>query len=367
MPSVKYRRKNTANSAAKEADLATRVLSSFREWPADQPLPTMRALGKQLGVASATAFRLLQKLATDGKVWQHSVSGRFYPPAARLLYDRPKPVACMIRRLELDSEQYRELLEGISAGCGASHRSMLMWHDELLVNHPEPHEPPLFASASSQRAILKDFLDRHGESAGGFVLDHVWGDDALQAFRNRLRPAVMLFRSCDLEGFSSVRADFRSGALKALAHLLGRGFEQVIPIRPFEGDPAVSEFFDALESGAKDIGCRDRLAAIVTASTDRERATLIKSLRQINRRTALVCPEDNVAALLVEGAKRAGIACPANLGVLSVMGTDVAVKSQLSCLRYDFREMGRLAITALNGAEPIRHVIEPYLIPSSTT
>ncbi|MSU47960.1 MAG: transcriptional regulator [Opitutus sp.] len=349
-----------------EGDLAASVLRDVANGPADRPLPTTREFGRRHGVASATAYRVLQKLTKDGRIWQHPTSGRFYPATARVLLDRPKPVACVIRRLELDSEQYREMLEGISGGCGALRRSMLLWHDESLVNHPEPHEFPVFASLPAQRAILKDFLDRHGEAAGGFILDHVWSDDALRAFRGRLKPAVMLFRSCSLDDFSSVRADFHSGALKALAHLLGRGFERIVPIQPFAGDPAVSEFMAALEKAVDEAGCRNRLAPIVPASTDRERADLVAQLRRETRRTALVCPEDNVAAYLTTSAREAGIDCPTRLGILSVMGTDVATRSGISCLRYDFRAMGRLAVDAL-GSQPVRHVLEPRLVPGSTT
>src|SRR5690606_38137361 len=145
------------------------------------------------------------------EVWQHPTSGRYYPTAARALLDRPQPVACLIRRLELASEQYREILEGVSLGCGALHRTMLLWHDELLVSHPEPHEPPDFAPVGQQRAILSDFLHRHGENAGSFLFDHIWTDDALRTHAGRLNPGVVLFRSCAIPGFSNIRADFRSG------------------------------------------------------------------------------------------------------------------------------------------------------------
>ena len=215
----------TARSTSDDGDLPDHIRRALAAAPTDQPLPTTREFGKRFGVANTTVFRVLQRLTKDGEIWQHPTSGRYYPATARALLDRPKPVACLIRRLELGSEQYRELLEGISQGCGALHRTMLLWHDELLVNHAEPHEAPMFAPVAQQRAILANFLDRHGGAAGGFVLDHVWDDEALRSHADRLKPAVMLYRSCALEGFGNVRADFRCGALKALTHLLGRGFE----------------------------------------------------------------------------------------------------------------------------------------------
>lgn len=367
MATPKIRSRPATRSQTAPADLAGRVRQVVADAPSDQPLPTTREFGQLLGVANTTAFRVLQRLTQEGEIWQHPTSGRYYPSTARALLDRPKPVACLIRRLELGSEQYRELLEGISLGCGALHRTMLLWHDELLVNHPEPHEPPVFAPVAQQRAILTNFLDRHGSAAGGFVLDHVWSDEALRLQGARLKPAVVLFRTCTVEGYSNVRANFRSGTLKALTHLLGRGFEQIIPVEPFSGDPAIAEFISALEFAADETGCRSRLGSVVSGRTDRDRATLIQRLSRSSQRTALVCPEDNVAILLAGAAREAGLPCPDRVGLLSVMGTDFATKAGISCLRYDFRAMGRLAVEALGSAQSVQHVLEPNLISGATT
>ena len=333
---------------------------------ADRPLPTTRELGKRFGLANTTVFRILRSMAAAGELWQHPTNGRYYPPAARELLDRPKPAACLIRRLELGSALYRELLEGISVGSGQRQRTMLLWHDERLVNHPDPQEPPMFAAAAQQRATLSEFLDRHGDAAGGFILDHVWSDDALRSQRERLRPAVVLFRSSTLENASNVAVDFRAGALKALAHLLGRGFEHIVFVEPFAGDPAVAEFSSALTKAAAELECANRLS-VSAASTAKERTALVERLGRPNRRTALLCPEDNVAVQLAEAAKSAGVKCPEKLGVLSVMGTELATKAGVSCLRYDFRELGRVAVDALSSVTPVRHLLAPTFVAGTTT
>ncbi len=334
---------------------------------ADQPLPTTRELGERFGVANSTVARVLRRLTDAGDVWQHPVSGRYFPTGARLLLDRPKPVACLIRRLELGSALYRELLEGISTGCGASRRTMLLWHDELLVNHPDPGQPPAFASTAEQTAILADFLERHGGAAGGFILDHVWSDAALRAHAERLRPAVVLFRACAVESMGNVRADLRAGALKALGHLLGRGYDTVLPVMPFAGDPAVEEFAATLATVAGELDCRARVEASVAAATPEERQALTRRLRGVRRRTALLCPEDHVAAMLVTALGEAGVGCPDPVGVLTVMGTERATSAGLSCLRYDFRQLGRTAVEALGAETPVRIAVEPVLAPGGTT
>lgn len=367
MSTSKPRPRQAPRSSNDTADLTERVRRIVADAASDRPLPTTRKLGQSLGVANTTAFRVLQHLTREGEIWQHPTSGRYYPRTARALLDRPKPIACLTRRLELASEQYRELLEGISMGCGALHRTMLLWHDELLVNHPEPQQPPVFAPVAQQRVILNNFLDRHGGAAGGFILDHVWSDEALRVLAPKLNPAVVLFRSCAVEGYSNVRANFQSGTLKALTHLLGRGFEQIIPVEPFSGDPAIAEFVTALELAAQETGCSARLGDVVSGRTERDRAALIHRLNQAGARTALVCPEDNVAILLREAARGAGLACPDRIGLLSIMGTDFATKAGISCLRYDFRAMGRLAVEALASDDHIEHVLEPILSIGETT
>lgn len=350
----------------KEGSLGDHLRRLVGEAPVDQPLPTTRELGDRFGTANTTVFRVLRTMAAAGEIWQHPTNGRYYPPGARALLDRPKPVACLFRRLELASELYRELLEGISTGTGERQRTMLLWHDERLVNHPDPHEPPVFASTLQQRAILNEFLDRHGEAAGGFVIDHIWNDDALRSHVGRLQPAVVLFRSCALDGIGNVAVDFLAGALKALAHLLGRGFDHIVFVEPFANDPAVTEFSTALARAAEELGCGERLSSH-SAGTPRERKDLIERLRRSPRRNALLCPEDNIAVLLVEAAREASLRCPEQLGVLSVMGTDFAASAGLSCLRYNFRELGRLAVEALSSERIVRHVLPPQFVSGGTT
>lgn len=360
-------KRRPAPVAPGDANLEARVRHVVSTAPVDRSLPTTREIGKRLGVANTSVYRILQRFAERGEIWQHPTSGRYFPTAARALFDRPKPVACLLRRLELASEQYRELLEGISLGCGDRQRTMLLWHDDSLVNHPETHEVPVFAGVARQRAILGEFLDRHGGAAGGFVLDHVWSDAALRAYGERLEPAVVLYRTCAVEGFANIRADFHAGALKALAHVLGRGYERIIPVAPFAGDPAVAEFFAELTAAADETTCRERLQPVAPASTDAERATLIERLRREKVRTVLICPEDNVSLFLAKAMCEAGLECPGRAGLLSAMGTDFATKAGLTCLRYDFRAMGRLAIETLAGNDAVSRAVDPQLFVGETT
>ncbi len=336
---------------SKRLELFLRTRAIDDAWPVDRPLPTTRELAKRFKLSAATAFRLLQELAREDLFWQHT-SGRFYRAAARPLLDRPKPAACLIRRLELCSALYRELLEGISAGCGEARRAMLLWHDDVLVNHADPERPPAFAGEDAQRLLLDSFLERHGGDAGGYLLDHLWSDAVLKRAGDRLAPGVLLFRKAPPSlRLSNVRADFDAAATQALAHLLGRGFTRIIPVEPFSGDPAVEEFFTAMENAASTLACRDRLGARVRASTPAEADALIRAL-PLGTRTALLVPEDHVAVRLHPLLKAAGRVCPDNVGLLAVMGTGVSAQAGLSRLSFDFRAMGRAAVSLLTEPKP---------------
>lgn len=348
-----------------------RAIAADEAWAADRPLPTTRELAKDYGPSAATVFRLLQQLEAEGVLWQHS-SGRFHRASARSLLDRPKPVACLVRRLELCSALYRELLEGISAGTGASKRAMLLWHDDVLVNHADPDRPPSFAGAAAQRVVLDAFLERHGSAAGGFVLDHLWSDTVLKRAAaapsgKRLTPGVLLFRRApEGAGLGNVRADFDAAATQALAHVLGRGFTRLVPVEPFGGDPAVEEFFAALIRAATALGCAERLAPIAKAHQPEDRTALIATLSR-KERVALIVPEDHVAVRLRALLAEAGRSCPRDVGLLAVMGTDVAGAAGLTRLAFDFRAMGRAAVEQLRGEAPRSIAFPPVLHLGTST
>ncbi len=343
-----------------------RAIAADEGWAPDRPLPTTRELAGEFGPSAATVFRLLQQLEAEGVLWQHS-SGRFHRAAARALLDRPKPVACLIRRLELCSALYRELLEGISAGAGAARRAMLLWHDDVLVNHADPDLPPSFAGGAAQRVVLDAFLERHGGDAGGFVLDHVWTDSVLKRADKKLAPGVLLFRRAP-EGspLANVRADFDAAATQALAHLLGRGFSRLVPVEPFGGDPAVEEFLAALARAASALGCAERIAPVAKAHRPADRAALVSGLPR-KQRVALIVPEDHVATRLRAELAAAGRACPESAGLLAVMGTDVAGAAGLTRLAFDFRAMGRAAVEMMADAMAGARVFAPTLHLGTTT
>ena len=346
-----------------EATLFDEIKALQGRLPGATPLPSSRALGLEFGCAKTTVFRTLMSLVAEGILWQHPSSGRFYPIAAQASLERPKPVACLIRRLELCSALYREFLEGISTGCGKERRTMLLWHDELLVNHPDLNSPPTFASIAVQKAILMDFLNHHLESSGGYILDHIWDDESLRQASRKLYPAVLLYRRAPADlNIGNVYADFTTAAMQAITHLLDKGFNKIIPVLPFGGDPAVAEFLTQLEHNSDLLGCRDKLTPRLPADI----GVISKSLR-LNTRAALIVPEDHTAVRLCAELRAEGWNLPSEAGVLSVMGTSVSDNTGISRIRFDFREMGAKALALLHQGSPQRVSMPGILEPGNTT
>ncbi|HEY9249706.1 MAG TPA: transcriptional regulator, partial [Rariglobus sp.] len=50
--------------------------------------------------------------------------------------------------------------------------------------------------------------------------------------------------------------------------------------------------------------------------------------------------------------REAGRACPGDIGLLAVMGTDISARDGLSRLGFDFRAMGRAAVGLLAESKP---------------
>jgi hypothetical protein len=49
------------------------------------------------------------------------------------------------------------------------------------------------------------------------------------------------------------------------------------------------------------------------------------------------------------------------------MGTDIATRAEISCLRHDFRALGQLAVDTLGRPGPSTHILEPQLVIGATT
>lgn len=330
------------------------------------PLPTTRTLAEGFAVANTTAYRVLLKLHAEGLLWR-TENGRFYPAGSRALLEKPKPFACLLRRIEAWSMMYEGIMRGFSQVCGRGRRGMLFVHNESLVQHPDLAHHPTFAPSRLQENALQEFVHCHAASIGGVLLDHAWSDTVLARFEKELRNAVVVCRPTSLRFLSSVQADFRQAALLALGHLLARGFREVWLAVPFRNDTTVDLMIENAAVVSRELGMPVARRNILGAATPAEQIRLIERLRRATGRVGVFCPEDNVTRILHERLRAGGLACPEKVGLLSGFGTASVRQRGISSIHCDFETIGRQAAEVLNSGRRQHVVLPPRLQAGQTT
>lgn len=340
-PSKAPVRSSTATGGVAELEQRVKQLIVSKTWDINQPLPTTRELGEQHQVSNATACRLLKRLDEEGVLWRRE-NGRYYPNESRRLFERHRPYACLIRKLQHWSRMYHAIMSGFTEAFGRTKTSMLIVHDESLVRHANTEHPPVHAGLAAQRRALADFFQNHESGFAGLLLDDVWLDSALEKFSAEVRNAVVVCRTTTLSGLSSVSVDFDSSALLALGHLHARGFEEIWIAMPFSNSAPVDLMLAAALKAAAGLGSPILRQQICPAATPAERARLIARLKAARKRIGVFCLEDNISLVLWRALTANGISCPGQVGLLSGMG-DIVADLGVSSIRINYEAIGRTA------------------------
>jgi hypothetical protein len=345
---------------------ALRKLTEQKVWNVQEPLPTTRELGERYHISNASACRLLKRLDEEEVVWRRP-NGRYYVAESRRIFERPKPYACLLRKLQNWSRSYQGIMSGFSEAFGRSRAAMLFVHNETLVRHADTANPPVHATAPAQREALEEFFRDHDEPFGGILLDDVWLDDVLEEFAPRLGNAVIVCRPTRLPGLASVSADFDSSAVLAIGHLYARGYEEIWLAVPFTNAAPVDLMSRAAVGAAAMLGKRIDEKNIHSVATPADREKFIARVADAKKRIGIFCLEDNVSLLLRSALTTAGIMTPEQVGLVSGMGTDIVIDRAITSLQIDYRQIGLTAGEILASGTP-RHVTVPTrLVLGETT
>ncbi|MDD2707074.1 MAG: substrate-binding domain-containing protein [Verrucomicrobiae bacterium] len=353
-------------SGASELDLALRQMLSQRHLDRLSPLPSTRDLARKFGISNTTAYRVLLKLLEECLLWRHE-NGRFYHAEARELIEKPRPLACLLRRLETWSIAYENIMQGFSQVCGQHKRGMLFVHNESLVQHPDLSRPPSYASLQQQRQALKEFSLTHASLTGGVLLDDAWSDSILAEFQDILHNAVVVYRKTSLPFLSNVQVDFKAAALLAVAHACARGYQQLWLAVPFTCDAPVDTMIENVVAAGKEVGCPLPKDRIFSVATPEERAAFVDRLKKQRDRVAVFCPEDNVASLLQKTLQNAGLRCPEQAGLISGMGSAVVQSRNITSVQCDFAALGRKAAEILLQGRQTDTILPQRLLTGGTT
>ena len=325
------------------------LLQIISELPAESSLPTLRELGEKFALHPSTIFRMLRDLATEGLVWQNP-GGRFFPAASRKQELKGAPICFVGREMWKWSRLYQEIIEGISEVCSANGSPLALLSAPSLVRQSDPTEPPVFASSKIQKMELPPLLAAAPRGCGGFLLDHLWSDEALAASSfpggERLQ---LLFGSN--RNARVLFLDDKAASRLVRTYLLENGFEDVVLVTPFEGDPAIEAATMALGQGLAEFSPRK----IPFQSIGQELKRLEASPKM---RTCLLCPEDNTALAIADMLR--GTPFTSTIQLLATQGPGM-ITSPIPRLHYDYRRLGKSAASAiLHGTEykPIRPCIQ---------
>ncbi|HRE84414.1 MAG TPA: substrate-binding domain-containing protein [Opitutaceae bacterium] len=327
-------------SAGLESGL--RKLAAQRKWDINLPLPTTRELGDYYSISNASACRLLKRLDAEKVIWRRE-NGRYYLAESQRIFDRPKPYACLLRKLQNWSRIYQGVMSGFSEAFGRNRAAMLFVHNENLVRHADTAHPPVHAGAEAQREALAEFFRDHDDHFGGILLDDVWLDEVLAEFSDRLENAVIVCRPTKLPGLASVSVDFDSSAVLAIGHLFARGYEEIWLAVPFTHAAPVDLMCQAARRAAATLGKPIDPKNICFVTTPEERSAFLQRLKESKKRVGVFCVEDNVALILWRMLRESGITSPERVGILSGMGTDIVTERQITTLQIDYARIGREA------------------------
>ncbi len=304
--------------------------------PDGEALPILAKLGEKFDVHPSTVFRILRDLVTEGAVWQ-SASGKFYPAAARAERVRGLPICFIGREMWQWSRLYQELLEGVSEVCSANASPLVLLSAPSLVRQPDPLAPPRFAGSAKQKSELRQLLPAIPRSCGGILFDHLWQDSALGELDFGTTPTVQFVHGSgklmpvvgpDYEAATNAAAHFVQDQSPASIHL----------IIPFKGDPAIDHAVKLLRHKFMDMTIRE----IVFAPGEMEDLG-VRGAKDSNQ--IFICPEDNIAHAQAEqfspadGRKRHAM-------LFATQGTGT-LQAPVSRLRFDFRRIGKAAVSSL--------------------
>lgn len=350
-----------------ELEQTLRRLAVTKSWDVQKPLPTTREIGDRYHISNASVCRLLIRLDREGVIWRQDKNGRYFLNESRRLFERRKPYACLLRELQSWSRVYQGIMGGFSQAFGRDRASMLFVHNESLVRHADTAHPPAHAGAAAQRESLAEFFRHHTDEFQGILFDEVWLDEVLQEFSGQIANAVIVCRSTTVPGLSSVGADFDAGALLAIGHLYARGFDEIRIAVPFGASASVTLMTAAASRAAALLGKPIEAKNICSVATPAERYRFTARLKTATGRVGVFCLEDNMSLILREKFEAEGLACPAKVGLISAMGTELVVERRLSSLLVDFKKIGHAAGDILLGGRNETVKIAPGLFTGITT
>lgn len=299
--------------------------------------PTIYEVARQAGVSIATVSRVQRRAEMVAASTRHRVERaieelQYRPSALGRSLARGSHEAIGIVFPDLSGPYYSAVILGYEEASAAEGSSVL-----ILGTHRR-------SGAVDQVFDLADRVD------GLVIMGRTVDDAVVEEIVRRGVPVVMLARGA-VAGSDSVRVDNRSAAEALVGHLIGHGHRAIA----FVGDPGASadsaERWDGFRSAHAAAGLAPAFEPIPTAFREADgREAGRRVLALLERPTALVGANDEIAMGLLEAARDGGLRVPADIAVTG--WDDIPAGRHLSppltTVRQPMQEIGRRAAALLH-------------------
>lgn len=162
---------------------------------------------------------------------------------------------------------------------------------------------------------------------------------------------MMLDHSHELGGTTFVAAPNRSGARRAIDHVVGLGHRRIGFITGRPGVSSAGERLAGYRDALRDAGIPDRHELVVTGDFPEERGheATEQSLRLPEPPTAILTSADTAAVGAIKAARAAGLRLPDDISIVGFDDIPEAslVMPQLTTVRRPLMEMGATAVRLL--------------------
>ncbi|MFF0312261.1 substrate-binding domain-containing protein [Streptosporangium sp. NPDC004379] len=323
-------------------DLRTAIRSGV--WAGGAKLPTEQELARAHRVSLTTVRRAVDELVAEGLVIRRQGAGTFAVPRTMTVHGGAAMIGVVVPDTAL---YYPKVLEGVEEVLTAAGARLL-----LACSRYRPEE-----EAAALRRMLDSGVD------GLLVVPTLLGSADPAALVRRLAalpvPTVLIERGLDDGDDPSehVRTDHVAGAFAAVRHLASLGHTR-LALLSRSGNPTSAPVRRGFAAAVADL----RLRAAEPFSVPYDEWNPGVADTQVRRvmaegATAVVCFGDREAIMVVSAARRAGLAVPGDLAVVSY-DDEIAELAEvpLTAVSPPKRHLGRQAAELL-----LRRLGEPDL------
>lgn len=356
--------------------LYARVARRLREligdgtFPAGARIPSLDDLAKLHGVNRLTVRKALSELRKDGLIYAVPAQGTYVSAVpqggaveagSRSNTSRTAVFGLLSHVLNPASygPYHQSILAGIHEELGSGEANLLVIAAGTV---PQDEFPGLMRRSHADAMIYLGPFD-------GPVLAHMVRQGP---------PAVVV--DFHLRGLAcdSIRVDNAGGAADAIRHLASQGWGgRLAVIAGLAGDAATIERTEGMRTALLELGIPAAKVPVVAGDYLRTggEAAMKALLRRRSPPRAVFCMNDEMAVGALDALHAAGLACPDDV---ALVGFDdilwaVTTRPQLTTMRVDSRQMGRMAVRLLRAridnpaGAPSVTVISPELVRRGST